>query len=220
VGHPPSLSFAAVYATVLSQCRREVEATHARAEAMMAVAAPHGFVHCVGHGRLLRGWALAMRGDAVEGVAQIRQGLTVSQGEGLNLFRPYFLGLLAEACGQAGHPEAGLTAMTEASTLMAVTGERWWEAEVSRLQGALRLQLPVPDIQQAEACFQQALTLARGQQAKSLELRAVLSLTRLWQQQGKRDEARELLTPVYGWFTEGFATPDLQEAKALLGELR
>jgi predicted ATPase len=161
-----------------------------------------------------------MRGDAVEGVAQIRQGLTVSQGEGLNLFRPYFLGLLAEACGQAGHPEAGLTAMTEASTLMAVTGERWWEAEVSRLQGALRLQLPVPDIQQAEACFQQALTLARGQQAKSLELRAVLSLTRLWQQQGKRDEARELLTPVYGWFTEGFATPDLQEAKALLGELR
>jgi tetratricopeptide (TPR) repeat protein len=125
VGHPPSLSFAAVYATVLSQCRRELEATHARAEAVMAVAAAHGFVHRVGHGRLLRGWALAMRGDAVEGVAQIRQGLAVSQGEGLNLFRPYFLSLLAEACGQAGQPAAGLTALTEASTLVATTEERW-----------------------------------------------------------------------------------------------
>jgi len=111
-----------------------------------AAAAAHGFVHRVGHGRLLRGWALAMRGDAVEGVAQIRQGLAVSQGEGLNLFRPYFLGLLAEACGQAGHPEARLTALAEASTLVATTGERWWEAEVSRLQGALRLQLPVPEV--------------------------------------------------------------------------
>jgi len=150
----------------------------------------------------------------------VRQGREATEDTGLKLFQPYFLSALAEACGQAGHPEAGLTALAEASTLVAATGERWWEAEVSRLQGAWRLQLPVPDIQQAEACFQQALTLARGQQPKSLELRAALSLTQLWQQQGKWDEARELLTPVYGWFTEGFATPDLQEAKALLGELR
>jgi predicted ATPase len=160
-----------------------------------------------------------MRGDAA-GVTQIRRGRAASEDAGLKLFQPYFLSALAEACGQAGHPEAGLMALAEASTLVAATGERWWEAEVSRLQGALRLQVPVPDIQQAEACFQQALTLGHGQQAKSLELRAVLSLTRLWQQQGERDGAHDLLAPIYSWFTEGFNTPDLQEAKALLGELR
>ena len=96
---------------------------------------------------------------------------------------------------------------------------RWWEAELSRLQGELLLQLPSPDVPQAEACFQQALDVARRQQAKSLELRAALSLSRLWQQQGQRQAARELLAPIYGWFTEGFDTPDLQEAKALLAAL-
>jgi predicted ATPase len=146
---------------------------------------------------------LSMRGDAA-GVAPIRQRRAATDDAGLKLFRPYFLSALAEACGQAGHPGAGLTIMAEASTLVAATGEQWWEAEVSRLQGDLRLQLPVPDIQQAEAYFQQALTLACGQQAKSLELRAALSLTRLWQQQGKWDEARDwilLANPNAGTFT-------------------
>jgi predicted ATPase len=109
--------------------------------------------------------------------------------------------------------------VAEALTLVATTEVRWWEAELYRLQGALLLQLPNSDVSQAEACFQQALAVARGQQAKALELRAALSLSRLWQQQGQREEARALLTPIYGWFTEGLATPDLQEAKALLEEL-
>jgi predicted ATPase len=135
------------------------------------------------------------------------------------LYRSYFLGLLAEACGQVGQPEVGLRAVAEALTLVATTEVRWWEAELSRLQGVLQLQLPSPDVSQAERCFQQALIVARRQQAKSLELRAALSLSRLWQQQGEREEARALLTPVYGWFTEGFDTADLQEAKALLEEL-
>jgi predicted ATPase len=99
---------------------------------------------------------------------------------------------------------------------MATTEMRWSEAEMSRLQGELRLQLASPEVPQAEACFQQAIDIARRQQAKSLELRAALSLSRLWQQQGKRQAARELLAPIYGWFTEGFDTSDLQEAKALL----
>ena len=126
--------------------------------------------------------------------------------------------MLAEAYGQAGQPEAGLQVLTEALTLVAATEERWWEAELHRLKGALLLQLPNSDISQAEACFQQALDVARGQQARSLELRAAVSLSRLWQQQGKA-AARNLLIPLYGWFTEGFDTPDLLEAKALLAAL-
>jgi predicted ATPase len=206
-------------AAILSQCQREVTATHVRAEAVRAVAAEQGLVHRGGHGDLLQGWALALRGDAVTGVAQIRQGLAVSQGEGLNVFRPYFLALLAEAYSLAGQPDPGRQALAEALTLVGETEERWWEAEVHRLQGALLLRLQNPDVSQAGACFQQALAVARGQQAKSLELRAALSLSRLWQCQGKHDEARQLLAPIYGWFTEGFDTPDLQEAKALLAEL-
>ena len=102
---------------------------------------------------------------------------------------------------------------------MATTEVRWWEAEVSRLQGELLLQLPSPDVPQAEAAFLRALEVARRQQAKALELRAALSLARLWQGQGKHTAARQLLAPIYGWFTEGFDTADLQEARALLEEL-
>jgi predicted ATPase len=127
--------------------------------------------------------------------------------------------LLAEAYGQAGQPETGLQVVAEALTLVAATEERWWEAEVSRLKGELLLQLLIPDVHQAEACFQQALNVARGQQAKALELRAAISLSRLWRQQGQREAARHLLAPVYDWFTEGFDTPDLREAKALVEEL-
>lgn len=157
-----------------------------------------------------------MRGDAAEGVAQIRQGLAAYQDVGPKLFRPYFLALLAEAYGQAGQPEAGLQVLMEALTLVATTKERWWEAELYRLEGELLLQLPIPDAHQAEASLHQALDVARSQQAKALELRAALNLSRLWQRQGKCDKARELLAEVYKWFTEGFDTPDLQEAKALL----
>jgi predicted ATPase len=159
------------------------------------------------------------RGHAAEGVVQIRQELAAHEGVGRKLYRPYFLALLAEAYGQVGQPEAGLSRLAEALTLVDATEERWWEAELYRLQGELRLQLPSPDSHQAAACFQQALEVARGQQAKALELRAALSLSRLWQQQGKQADARDLMALVYGWFTEGFETPDLQEAKAVLAAL-
>ena len=166
----------------------------------------------------MRGWALAMQGEAAAGVAHLRQGLA-SPDVGPEHLRPHWLALLAEAYGRAGQPQAGLQVLAEAVTLMATT-EMWWsEAEMSRLQGELRLQLASPDVPQAEACFQQALDVARRQQAKSLELRAALSLSRLWQQQGKREAARELLAPIYGWFTEGFDTIDLREAQVLLAEL-
>jgi predicted ATPase len=118
-----------------------------------------------------------------------------------------------------GYSEDGLLVLAEAHTLVEQHEERWWEAEIYRLRGVLLLRQAVPQPEEAEACFQRALEVARRQQAKSLELRAAMSLARLWQQQAKRAEAHELLAPVYGWFTEGFNTADLQEARALLEEL-
>jgi predicted ATPase len=219
VEHTPSLAWAQVFAAILSQHCRDMAATQTHAEAMMALATAQGFAHRVVHGRMLRGWALAMQGDAITGVADIHQGLEAVPSVGLKLYRPYFLALLAEAYGQAGQPESGLPCLAEALTLAQATEGRWWEAELYRLRGELLLQLPLPDIPQATVCFRQAIEVARGQQAKALELRAALSLSRLWQQRGKRDQGRQLLTEVYGWCTEGFATPDLQKAKALLKDL-
>jgi DNA-binding winged helix-turn-helix (wHTH) protein/predicted ATPase len=198
VGHPPSVAYAAYFVTTLAQCRRDVVATLTQAEALMALAQEQGLGFRLEQGRTLRGWALAMQGDAATGVAQIRQGLAAHDQAGLpQLGHPAMLALLAEAYGQAGQPEVGLRVLDEAVTLVATTEARWWEAELHRLQGALRLQLPMPDVPQAEACFHQALDVARGQQAKSLELRAATSLARLWQQQGQWEATRVLLAPVY-----------------------
>jgi predicted ATPase len=127
--------------------------------------------------------------------------------------------LLADVAVHLGHPADGLQALTEAQALVEQCEERWWKAEVCRLRGVLLVRQTGTPQAEAEACVQQALTVARCQQAKSLELRAAMSLSRLWQQQGKRAETYELLAPIYGWFTEGFDTTDLQEAKALLEEL-
>jgi predicted ATPase len=138
---------------------------------------------------------------------------------GAEILRPYWLALLAEAQGAIGEPEAGLTALVEALTLVDTTGERWCEAELYRLNGELLLQQHSDNQAEAEKCFHQAIVIAQNQQAKSWELRAATSLARLWQQQGKRQEAYDLLAPVYNWFTEGFDTADLKEAKALLDEL-
>jgi predicted ATPase len=160
-----------------------------------------------------------MQGDASTGVAHIQQGLEAIDRTGLKLYRPYFLALLAEAYGQAGQPETGLTVLENALTLVAATEERWWEAELYRLEGVLRLRRSLADAGQAETCFQQALEVAHRQQAKALELRAALSLARLWQGRGQRAAACQLLVESYRWFTEGFDTADLQETKALLAEL-
>jgi len=138
---------------------------------------------------------------------------------GAELMRPHFLGLLAEAYGSSARPDKGLEALDEALALVERTGERLHESEFYRLKGQLLLAHSMDSHPEAEACFHHALTIARRQQAKSLELRAAMSLARLWQRQSKRGEARELLSPIYGWFTEGFDTADLQEAKALLNEL-
>jgi len=217
--HIPTLTYAEYFVALVCQCRRDVAATQAHAEALLAVAAEHRLALRTEQGRFLQGWVLAMQGEADAGVAHLRQALA-SPDVGPESLRSYWLTMLAEAYGRAEQPQAGLQVLAEARTLMATTEMRWWEAEVSRLQGELLLQLPSPDVPQAEVCFQQALAVARRQQAKALELRAALSLSRLWQQQGQRAAARDLLAPLDAWFTEGFDTPDLQEAKLLLAAIK
>jgi predicted ATPase len=160
-----------------------------------------------------------MQGQDEEGMAQARQGITAWRATGASLYVPYFCTLLADVSAHLGRTAAGLQALAEAHTLMEQYEERWWEAEIARLQGVLLQQQPGTPQAEAETWLQRALNVARRQQAKSLELRAAMSLGRLWQCQGKRAEARALLAEVYDWFTEGFDTADLQEAKTLLAEL-
>jgi predicted ATPase/class 3 adenylate cyclase len=251
LAHPYSLAHALSHAAVVYQCRREVQATREQAEAAIALAAEQGFPFFSAIGAILRGWALVEQRQEEEGMAQIRQGLSIWQSFGGEA--GFSIWLAAEAYGQAGHPEEGLTALTEALALVNKTGERFYEAELYRIKGELTLQkefkvqsskfkveesseFGVPSTQaegEAEACFLKAIEVAQKQQAKSLELRAVMSLVRLRQHQAqnhatrntqhetrrKLEEAHQLLADMYNWFTEGFDTKDLQEAKALLTEL-
>jgi predicted ATPase len=219
IAHPYSLAFARFWAAWVSQVRRDVPAAHEHAEATVALATEQGFPLWTATGTSLRGWALAMQGQGEEGLAQVRQGIADWRATGAALFVPCFCTWLAEVAGHLGHPEDGLQALAEASTLVEQHGERYWEAEVCRLRGVLLLRQTMPQAEEAETWLQRALDVARHQEAKSLELRAAMSLSRLWQQQGQRVEARQLLAEIYGWFTEGFDTADLQETKALLEEL-
>jgi len=217
LSHPFSLASAFGFAGFLHTLRREGQASQEQAEATMALATEQDFAHWLAHGMIFRGWALAEQGE--EGTAQIRQGIDAWRAAGDELARPCCLALLAEACAKEGQAEEGLSALAEALAVVHKTGERVYEAELYRLKGALLLARSTRQTAEAEACFHQALNIARHQQAKSWELRAAMSLSRLWQRLGKRAEAHQLLAEIYGWFTEGFDTADLQEAKALLAEL-
>jgi predicted ATPase len=219
IARPFGMAFALSLAAVFHQFRREERCTQERAEATISIATDQGFPYWMAVGSLMRGWALAQQGQAKEGIEQITQGLMTYRATGAELWRPYFLALLAEAHGTLGEPEEGLTVLTEALTLADTTGVQFNAPELYRLKGALLLQQSSDHQAEAESCFHHALEIARNQQAKSFELRTATSLARLWQSQGKRQEAYDLLAPVYNWFTEGFDTADLKDAKALLEEL-
>jgi predicted ATPase len=220
LSHPYSLALAWWWAVVVSQGRRDVPAVHEQAEAIIALSTEQGFLLLTANGTILRGWALAMQGQGEEGVAQIRQGIAALQTTGgVGFFVPYSCILLAEISDQLGRTEDGLQALAEAHTLVEQYEDRAWEAEICRLRGVLLLRQTETPQAEAEAWLRRALDVAHRQEAKALELRAAMSLSRLWQYRGKRTEARELLAEIYGWFTEGFDTADLQDAKALLEEL-
>jgi TOMM system kinase/cyclase fusion protein len=223
LSHPHSLAVALTFAAWLHQFRQEIQATQERAEAVITLCTDQDFPYWSAFGTILQGWALAEQRLGVKGIAQMSRGLIALEATGTELDRSYFLALLAETHGKVGQAEEGLRVLTEALAAVDRTRERYYEAELYRLKGELMLQAqiqgPASNVaEEAETCFLKAIEVAHHQQAKSLELRAVMSLSRLWQQQGKKDEARQMLAEIYHWFTEGFDTKDLQEAKALLDE--
>jgi predicted ATPase len=210
------------YGTFLRLCLREARRAQESAAALTDLCREHGFALLLAGGMILHGRSLAEQGQADEGIDQMRRGLAGWQATGALSHRPYQLALLAEALGWTGRAPEGLTALAEALALAQEKGERFWEAELYRLQGELMLthaDADPPGRGAAEACLRQSLDVARRQGARSLELRAAASLGRLYARHGRRPEGRALLAETFGWFTEGFDTPDLQEAKALLEEL-
>jgi predicted ATPase len=217
--HPYSQGFALTFAAWLCQWRREPQAVLRYATASMALAREHQFPLLLAHGMILQGWARIMHAQHAEGLEQIQQGLVAYQATGTGLARSYLLTLLAEALWKTDQLDVALAALAEAVSLAEKQDEHWWEAEIYRLQGELLLQRQSADVAQAEALLQQACHIAQQQQTRSLELRATMSLCRLWQQQGKEARARYVLKNIYASFTEGFETPDLAEAAALLEAL-
>ena len=237
LGHPFSLGQALTYAAGLHQHRREVQATHRWAAELIELSREQGFLIWFPLGTAAQGWVLAEQGDVEEGIVRLRQGIDTYRATQAEIGQPDRLCQLAATYGKAGRAEEGLTVLAEAWEVVSRTGERLGEAELYRLAGELSLRRgerekgrtgeeklahsPIHPFAHSspEECFQKAIEIARRQSAKSLELRATVSLARLWQQQGKHHEARDTLSEIYGWFTEGFDTKDLQEAKALLEEL-
>jgi predicted ATPase len=214
--HPQSLTYAQCFMIQLHLFRGEAHAARVQAEALITLSTTQRSAYLMAAGTFYQGLALAAQGQGEAGVALVRQGLTDLFATGAVILRSPLLALLAEACGKIGQVDEGLRMLAEAQAAVAESGRRDYEAEIYRLHGVLLLQQAIPDAAQAEICFQQALALARRQQARSWELRAAMSLASLWQRQGQSAAARTLLATVYGWFTEGFDTADLQEARALL----
>jgi predicted ATPase/class 3 adenylate cyclase len=219
LAHPFSLTYAMFFTARLHQHRREAQATYEQAEALMTLAREQGFAQLLAMATMLRGWALTEQGEAAEGISQMHHGLASYRSTAAEVSRPFFLGVLAAQYGREGQATEGLRLLEEALATVPIRGQHFYEAELHRLTGEIVLLSSADQQAQAETCFQQTLALARRQQTKSLELRATTSLSRLWQHQGKQDEARALLATIYGWFPEGSDTADLQEAKALLAEL-
>ena len=183
--HPFSLVYALTCAAIVHGFRREGPAIQKQAEEGMAVSREQGFPFWVTWGTILQGWALATQGQETVGITHIRQGIATYQATGTEVFGPTYLAVLAEAYGNMGQIGEGLSILAEARALVDRTGECWWEAELHRLKGELLLALSAEKHTEAETCFHQALDIARRQQAKSLELRAAMSLSRLWQQPGQ-----------------------------------
>ena len=219
VSHPVSRAGALSWAAALHQLRGEVRRTRELAETDLAVTTEEMLPFFRAHAMVLRGWALVGQGQCEEGIAQLREGLVAYRVTGAEIESSHWLGLIAEACRDTGQPEEGLRVIAEALDHVAETGIVYYEPELHRLEGQLRLCRDRADVHKAEACFDLAVESARSQGAKSWELRAATSLARLWGEHDRRAEARDLLAPVYCWFTEGFDTADLKEAKALLDAL-
>jgi predicted ATPase len=228
--HAYTLAFTLAHSSWFHHFCQERAVVQEQAEEAIAIATKQGLGLMLVWGTILRGWALAQQGQGDAGIAEIHEGLAAAQAAETGAYRTYHVTLLAEAYDAVGEPEAGLRVLAEALALVEQTEERFWEAEIYRLKGELLLEVAgtgrscgavegMHGAESPEGCFLTAIEIARRQAGKSLELRATVSLARLWQQQGKKRQARRMLADIYGFFTEGFDTIDLQQAHALLQEL-
>ena len=223
LSHPLSSVVALVIAAWLHNVRREESIVQERAETAMTLSNEQGFSLWAAFAAIFLGWALTQQGQDAEGIVQLRRGLAESRAKGAEGTHSFFFSMLADAYAKAGQSDEGLQAVADAFVIVENTSERFWEAELYRLKAELILHSRLAGLQskvdEAEGLFLKAIEVARRQQAKSWELRAAISLSRLWQQQGRKTEARQMVAEIYGWFTEGFDTADLKDAKALLEEL-
>jgi predicted ATPase len=219
IGHATTLMFALHGAGFNHTCRRDLAAAIARIDELIALAEEKDAPYWKATGTALRGWLFALTGKASDAVRAITSGITSLRSTGTTLYEPRHLWYLAMAYAELGQLDDARCCIDDAIEKIERSKEKWCQAEVYRIAGEIALKSLAPDPEKAETYFERALAVARQQQAKSWELRAAMSLARLWRDQGKRDEARELLAPLYGWFTEGFDTLDLKEAKALIDEL-
>jgi predicted ATPase len=218
LAHPLTIANALEGAARLHYLRREVQATRTQAEVAMAYAQQQGVANPLERCRAYAGWALAQQGEVAAGIAQMREGIAARAAIHRHNMTSMYLAMLSETYGNASQPEEGLRLLDQTLAHVEAHGERFYEPELHRLRGAL-LHMQGADAEMVESHLLKALTLAQQQEAKSLELRAAVALARLYQQPGQRRQAHDLLAEVYGWFTEGFDTPDLQDAQALLAAL-
>ena len=219
IGHPTTLMFALYAAGFNHICCRDYAAAIAQVDELIALADERGAPYWKAAGTALRGWLFVLTGKASDAVLAITSGITSQRSTGAILYEPLYLMHLAMAYAELGQPDDARRCIDDAIEKVERSKEKWCEAEVHRIAGEITLKSLAPDTEKAEKYFEHALSVARAQQAKSWELRAAMSMARLWRDQGKPQQARDLLAPVYGWFTEGFDTRDLKEAKALLEEL-
>jgi predicted ATPase len=210
----------ALFSAVVNHIRcGNYAAAHTDVDELIALADERGALYWKACGTAARGWLFTETGKASDAVRAITSGMTSLRATGAILYEPWHQWHLAMAYAELGQPDDARRCIDDAIDKVERSKERWAEAEVHRIAGEIALKWLVPDPEKAEAYFDRALAVARRQQSKSWELRAAMTMARLWRDQGKREEARELLAPVYGWFTEGFDTRDLKEAKASLDEL-
>jgi predicted ATPase len=220
VQHPYSVAFGLTVAAFLRQYLGDPPAIRALAEEAVVLSEAHGLPFIGAMASMFEGWARTREGELDEGMGQMRRGLAAQLATGAELARPYWLWLLAEVCQRTGAAREGLALLDDAEATVEHTHDRYWEAEIHRLRGRLLLATAEPAAPaSAEACYRRALEVARRQGTRSLELRAAVSLSRLWQAAGRDGEARELLVPIYERFTEGLDHAELREAAALLAEL-
>jgi predicted ATPase len=219
LSHPVSLCFALYSSAALNAVSGEVKSAQEEAEAVIGLANEHGFPDWMGLATILRGWSVAMQGQPNQVIEAMRRMLDAIRAAGVELLVPWHLQMLAEAYKQAGEWQEGLATVAEAMSVMSKTGQAVWWSYTHRLKGDLLLALSEDNQTEAESCFREAIDFARRHSARSRELQATMSLARLWQKQGKKEEARQLLAEIHGWFTEGFGTRDLRQAKALRDEL-